>query len=280
MTEEDRLETLFENHIERFTQPVEHRQRWCVGEIAGGVRLDHVGEIEVAALRLGAVHRLEGLLTDAENPESRRQHQSLLRARHGEVDAPLVHAKVDAGKRAHRVDVQQRRMTRVIHQSAHSGDVAGDAGRGLVLAGEHRLDLVPLVGAQYLLIALERHPLAPLHIEYLDVITEALRHIDPQVAELPEARGQYLVARRQRVRQRRLPCPRAGGWKDEDLTTVGLEDLLQVRQYADREFGKLGGAVILHGHHHRALYPIRHVGWSGDEEKVATGHARGHGSSP
>ena len=42
--------------------------------------------------------------------QARRQHQALLRAGDGDVDAPLVVAVVDRGERRDRVDQQQRRM--------------------------------------------------------------------------------------------------------------------------------------------------------------------------
>ena len=114
-----------------------------------------------------------------------------------------------------------------IQRLAHPGDIAGDSGGSLVMAGEHSLDLVLLVRFQRLLGTLERHALAPLDILDFHVVSEPLRHVDPQMAELSEARGQHLVAGRQRIAQCRLPATGARGREDEYLTGSGLEDLLQ-----------------------------------------------------
>jgi hypothetical protein len=119
-----------------------------------------------------------------------------------------------------------------IEHPAHAGDVAGDPRGSLVVAGQYPLDPVPLVGAENLLVAPERHALAPIDIEHLDLVAETLRHVDPQMAELPEARGQDPVARREGVGQRRFPGSGARGWKDEYLAGSRLEDALEVMQHA------------------------------------------------
>ena len=63
----------------------------------------------------------------------------------------------------------------------------------------------------------------------------ALAQIDPEVRELTEAGGQNLIARRQRVRDRRFPTACAGPWKQEHLTGFRLEDLLQILEQWKRE---------------------------------------------
>ena len=105
----------------------------------------------------------------------------------------------------------------LVQRLADARDVAGDAGRGLVVGEEHRLDLVTLVGRERLAVALDRRALAPLGVEHLDLEAEPLGHVDPEMAEHAEAGGEHLVARRERVGQRRLPGAGAARREDERL---------------------------------------------------------------
>src|ERR1700735_1242561 len=129
-------------------------------------------------------------------------------------------------------------MLGAVHGLTHGCDVAGDTGRRLVLADEHRLDLVLLVGAQRGQVALDRSSLAPRRLEYLDLVTEALAHVDPQVAELAEARGEHLVAGVQTVGQRRLPATGPRGGKNKRRTGRGLENRLEAGEAGPRELRK------------------------------------------
>ena len=83
-----------------------------------------------------------------------------------------------------------------VDRAAHGGDIAGDAGRGLVMHDEHALDLVVLVGAERLLDAIGIDAGAPLLLLDDDVEAVAAGELDPQMAELAEPRGEQLVARR------------------------------------------------------------------------------------
>src|SRR5579864_4593671 len=167
-----------------------------------------------------------------------------------------------------------------IERAAHAGDVAGGAGRGLVVTGEHALDLVALVGAQDLRVTLERHSFAPFDLQHLDLEAEALRHVDPQMRELTEAGGEDPVARRERVGERGFPRAGAGGREDEHLARAGLEDFLQVAEDARRKLRKLRGAVILHGHDHGALHAVGHVGRTRYEQEISSRHAALHHLAP
>jgi len=115
-----------------------------------------------------------------------------LRAADSQIDPPLVHAEIDARQGADSVHEQQRRMLRLIQSPAHSGDVAGDPGGSLVMAGEHTLDLVSLVGPEYLLVTVQRHALAPFDIENLHLIAETLRHIDQRWLNWPKRAARIL----------------------------------------------------------------------------------------
>ena len=106
-------------------------------------------------------------------------------------------------------------MLRVVERAAHARDVAGDAGRRLVVGEQHRLDLVGLVGSQCLVVPLDRSALAPLGVENVDLETEPLGHVDPQMAEHAEARREHPVAGRQRIQSdaSQAPVPLAGKMK-------------------------------------------------------------------
>src|SRR6185503_9692956 len=64
-----------------------------------------------------------------QDAETRRQHESLLRAADDKVHAPVVHAEVDTGDQAHAVDIQERRMPSGVHDLTNRSDVARHAGR-------------------------------------------------------------------------------------------------------------------------------------------------------
>jgi len=90
-------------------------------------------------------------------------------------------------------------MADIVQRLAHSGDVTGYAGGGLIVSKEHRLDPVALVRCERRLIALDRRALAPFRLQNLDFEAEALSHVDPEVAEHAEPRGDDLVSGRQCV---------------------------------------------------------------------------------
>ena len=73
---------------------------------------------------LGSSQRLRAHGVEA---EAGRQHQALLRAADGDVDAPLVVPVVDRPERGDRVDQEQGVGPRGVDRLAHLGDAAGDA---------------------------------------------------------------------------------------------------------------------------------------------------------
>ena len=148
------------------------------------------------------------------------------------------------------------------------------------MAGEHALDPVVLVRLQYLFIAVDRDPFAPLGLQYLNVISQALRHDDPQMAELPEARREKPIAGRKGVGERRFPGAGTGRGEDEYLTRGGLEHLLQIAEQAGRQLRELGGAVILHCDHHRPLNAVGNIRGPGNEQEIAACSAGWHHTSP
>ena len=195
-----------------------------------------------------------------------------LRSGHRAVHLPLVHPEVDSADRADAVHVQHRRVRRRIERPANARDVAHHAGGGLVVDYHDRLDLVRRVGGQRLRDSIERRALAPLGLEHLHVETEPPRHLDPEVTELAEARGQHPVAGRKRVGERRLPPAGARGGKDEALARFGLEDALQIVQEWLGQRWKTGRPVVFHRDVHRAQHAVRDVGRSRDEQEIAAWH--------
>src|SRR5207244_11793300 len=142
---------------------------------------------------------------------------------------------------------------------------------------QHALDLVLPVGGEDLLDALDRGALAPLDVQDVHPQADPLRQIDPQVAELPEARREDAVARGKRVRERRLPAAGARAREDKHLSGRGLEDLLQILEQGKRQLWKGGRAVILHRAVHGAQDALGDVRGTGNEEEVATGYPRHRG---
>ena len=126
-------EAFLAQHRERLVQAVEQVGRRRGREIALAVHRDHLVPAPVRARQLRRLARGERLVADRVERQARRQHQALLRAGDGDVDAPFVVAVVDRGERRDRVDHQQRRMAGAVDRLAHVGDARRDAGRRLVV---------------------------------------------------------------------------------------------------------------------------------------------------
>jgi hypothetical protein len=92
------------------------------------------------------------------------------------------------------------------------------------------------------------------------------------LGKLAEARGQYPVARRERVSDRRLPAAGARTREDEDPVTLGLEPELHVGEQAEREVREIERALVLERHVHGPAQAAGQVGLSGDEPGVASGY--------
>ncbi len=82
-----------------------------------------------------------------------------------------------------------------VDRPADGGDVAGHAGRGLVVDHEHTLDLVGRVGAQRLLNPVGRSSLPPRHVDDVHGKAVPAGALDEAVAEVAVAHPQQAVAR-------------------------------------------------------------------------------------
>ena len=116
-----------------------------------------------------------------------------------------------------------------VDRSAHSGDRADAAGRGLVVNDADGADLAALVGFER---GLDRGGIgaaSPVGLEKDRLQSKALRHFAPERCEPARARHQNRVAWRQRVDERGFPRAGARGGKDEH-GIVRLEDALEAGQ--------------------------------------------------
>ena len=268
----DLVEALFFDHLEGFNQAVHQRQGRGVGKVAVGVGLLHVDQVKVCALELGVRVHGQRFGAGAQDAQSCGQHETLLRAGDSHVYAPVVKTEVDAAQRRHAVDEQQRGVLGLVQRLTHASDVRDHASSSFVLAGQDGLDAVLRVSLQDVSILLQWHAGAPLAIHNLHIQTQALAHVDPQVAELPEARGQDGVAGRQGVSQRRFPAASARGRKHKGRTDLGAVDGLQAGHDGVGQHREMGGAVVFHGHHHGALDAVWNIGGTGNKQKITTCH--------
>src|SRR3546814_8283999 len=96
----------------------------------------------------------ELLLRQGVERQARRQHQALLRARNGDVDAPFVMAVVDRGQRRDGIDNQERRVAGGVDCLADFADMGDAAGRGR--SEEHTSELQSLMRISYAVFCLKK----------------------------------------------------------------------------------------------------------------------------
>ncbi len=221
---------------------------------------------------MGLLRRLERLGARTHDSQSGGHHQPLLGAGNAKVHAPIAEAQLDASQGAHRIHVEEGGVLRFIHRAPHPCDIARDAGGGLVVNDHDALDAMLTVVAKRLLDLVLRRAGSPLAFDHLNFQPEPLHHVDPQVAELAEARREYAVAGRKCVAERGFPSARARRREDERFALLAQEKLLKAVEQRPREVGEPRRPVILHRDHHRALDPIGDIGGPGNEEEIAAGH--------
>jgi hypothetical protein len=114
-----------------------------------------------------------------------------------------------------------------VNRTSYRANVADDAGRSFIVYDEDSLDAMLTICAQRLFDAFWRRTRAPLLVLDRNVKTDALSKIDPQMAELTEARRQDFVTWRKGVAECCFPTTRAARGEDEYLSGRGLEDFLE-----------------------------------------------------
>ena len=138
-----------------------------------------------------------------------------------------------------------------------------------------RLDLVLAIGGKAGLDLLEVGAMAPVAGQKIDVELEFVGNPAPQHGKLPGLGHQHLVAGLQRIDDRRLPGAGTGR-RIDDHRLLGAEHPLHRPQHRVSDFGEFGAPVV-HGRHvHRAQHPVRHVGRSGNLQKMPSS-MHGHG---
>ena len=187
--------------------------------------------------------RVERLVAHGVERHAGRQHQALLRAADGDVDAPFVVPVVGRGQRGDGVDHQQRRMAGRIDGLADRLDRRQAAGRGLVVQHADRLDVVRFVLAQMVLDLGRVGAGAPVAGDELGLKPELFRHGLPLRRELAGLDHQHAVAGRQRIDQRRFPGAGAGRGVDDDRIG-GLENGLDAVEAALGELGEFRAAMV------------------------------------
>ena len=145
-----------------------------------------------------------------------------------------------------------------VDRPAQFGDRVDDAGRGLAMHQQHRLDAVLAVLAQprFELVGVGR--MAPILRQGLDIETERLAAHPPVQREEPALDDQDSVARREQIDQRRLPRAMPGRGIGQDRA-VGLEHAFQAGEafLGDRlevRPGKVDRAAV-----HRAQDAVRNI---------------------
>ena len=180
MTRENGVEPLLlQEHFERLAQPEQQVGCWRVREKPGLPGFLHRCPIPVRARQFRVFRGGERLVGHRVEAEPRRQHQPLLRACDGDIDAPFVMAVVDRGERRNRIDHEQRRMACPIDGGADIGDAAGDSGRGFVVHDAHRLDPVLAIPGELLGHLRRVHTMPPIARHELDIEPQPCRHLPP-----------------------------------------------------------------------------------------------------
>ena len=89
------------------------------------------------------------------------------------------------------------------------------------------------------------------------------------VAKWPVSTISTMIARRQRIDDRRFPGAGARRGKDDDRAG-GLEDLLAALEYRLGKLGEFGAAMVDDRHVHGAEHAIRHRARAGNLQKMAS----------
>ena len=117
-------------------------------------------------------------------------------------------------------------MVGLVQRGPHGGDVAGNTGGGLVVAGQNGLDPMIAIRSQNPCVFVDGHAFTPLALDGVDIQTLPAAQVDPSLREHPVPGREHLVTRRQRVRHRRLPAAGPGGGEQQHLAELRAEHRL------------------------------------------------------
>ncbi len=201
--------------------------------------------VPVGARRLGVLGSLQRPRAGRVEPESRRQHEPLLRPGNHDIDAPLLLRQRHRRERGDGVDHEQRLVTGIVEHGSHRRDIGAHTGGGLVVDQEQRA--VGRGGA--ITLQPRRRQLrvdrpAPVTRNALELEAQPRRDVAPAVGEEAVVEGQNAIPWRERVDQRRLPAAVAGGGKHEHLAVVVVEDRGEPVEDLSRQERELGAPMI------------------------------------
>ncbi len=253
-----------------------------IGEEATLVHGDHLVPCPERLRQLGGLRRRQRLVAHGIERHAGRQHQALLRAANGDVDAPFIVAIIGGSQRRDRIDQIERRVLGAIDRLADLGDWREAAGCGLIVQDADRLDLVVLVIAQ---LGFDRCRVGADPPVGRNDFRNAGRISPPcfsMQGELPGLDDQHAVAGRERIDQGAFPGAGAGGGVD-DHRVGGLEDGLDAVEAALGELGEFRPAMVddrrIHGPQH-AVGKWRGAGNMQEMPADRTGGILRHCSSP
>src|SRR6202040_814413 len=110
-----------------------------------------------------------------------------------------------------------------VHCFPHRRNVAGDAGRGLVVYAQDRPDGPMAVVCKSRGHRLCVNAVPPIARHIVDNETELLSQIAPECRKMTSLKQEHMVAGRERIHDRSLPRARAAGRENENLAAGGLE---------------------------------------------------------
>jgi len=234
--------------------------------------------IPVGRAQTGRAVGRAGARAGGDEAQARRRHQAFLRSRNRDIDAPSVHRKRHAAQRGDGVDQIECVVAGRFDGGADRRDIVGDAGRGLDLHGEDRLDRAAVVGAQAGFDIGWPHRAPPIAGENFDLDAESRRSIAPSDAELAAFQDQNLVAARQHIGQRRFPGAMAVG--DINVGTgCGSENFAEIAQHAIGQRDQRLGIDLDRRAVHRLQHFVGNIRRPRDRQEFTT-RADGHGPAP
>jgi len=199
---------------------------------------------QIVGVRVGAVfpalHRSPRAGAHGDERHAERGAETLLRAGHVQIDAPLVGAHVQTRDRRHGIE-QEQRVDRA-RDLADGGRRIRGAGRRLVVNEGDRLRAQPLGLVRE---AIEIEARAPFDGELRHVGADTVHDLAHQHSEGAGADDEHAVARLDDGQRARLERRAAGARHDEHLA-LRLEDVPQ-RKRGRLEHSLVERAIVLNG---------------------------------
>ena len=204
---------------------------------------------------------LSRAIVGGDEAKARRRHQALLRARHRDVHAPVVHVERHAAERGHRVHHQQCVVARGADRLADRGDVVHHARGGVDLHHQHGLDGATAgglaIGPEARLDLGRADGAAHVALQHLDFDAHATGVLAPAHREAAALQRQDPVAAGQHVGERRLPRAVPIGAVDVSMPSC----VEHARHVAHQPFGQRQqrAGIDLHSRSvHRPQHLVRH----------------------